>query len=61
MCSLAFSKVVLQLYYHTGADALSGFFGHGKKSVMRNILKYIPDIAKSLEDVGAISYLSRSA
>ena len=35
LCSFAHSKVAHQLYYHTGADAVSAFFGHGKKSVIR--------------------------
>ena len=39
LCTPEFAKVIIQLYYHTGADAVSAFFGHGKKSVMKKALK----------------------
>ena len=29
------SRIIVQLHVHTGCDAISGFFGHGKKSVMK--------------------------
>ena len=41
LCSPEFSKIIVQLYYHTGADAVSAFFGHGKKSIMKNALKFL--------------------
>ena len=45
------AKVIVKWYVHTGAAAVSAFFGHGKKSVMKNVIKY-PSIALSLENVG---------
>ena len=45
------AKVIVQWYYHTGADAVSAFFGHGKKSIMKNVLKF-PSISHTLESVG---------
>ena len=35
LCSLDMSRIIVQLHVHTGCDAISGFFGHGKKSVMK--------------------------
>ena len=60
LCSPELAKVILQLYYHTGADAVSAFFGRGKKSVMKNALKF-PDIAQSLESVGTSVPISNSS
>ncbi len=39
LCSEEMSKNVVQLHVNTGADAISGFFGHGKMSVVKNVMK----------------------
>ena len=60
LCTPEFAKVIIQLYYHTGADAVSAFFGHGKKSVMKKALK-CPAFTESLESVGAEIPASKSS
>ena len=39
LCSEEMSKVIVQLHVNTGADAVSGYFGHGKMSVAKNVIK----------------------
>ena len=39
LCTEETSRIIVQLHVATGADSISGFFGHGKKSVMQNALK----------------------
>eukprot|EP00112_Aurelia_sp_Birch-Aquarium-sp1_P018096 Seg4270.2 transcript_id=Seg4270.2/GoldUCD/mRNA.D3Y31 product="hypothetical protein" protein_id=Seg4270.2/GoldUCD/D3Y31 len=40
LCSEEMSKIVVQLHVNTGADAVSGFFGHGKMSVAKSVMKH---------------------
>ena len=51
LCSRDMAKTIVQWYIHTGADTVSAFYGHGKKSVMTNIAK-ITDFSLSLDKVG---------
>ena len=45
------SKIIVPLHIHTGADALSGFFGHGKKSVVEKTVRSL-DAMELFKDVG---------
>ena len=51
LCSRDMAKKIVPCYTHTGADTVSAFYGHGKKSVMTNIAK-ITDFSLSLDKVG---------
>ena len=50
LCSVEMAKVIIPLHVHTGADAVSGFFGQGKISVWRKMEKS-PQEAISLLNV----------
>ena len=39
LCSEEVSKIIVQLNVNTGADAVSGFFGHEKMSIAKNVIK----------------------
>ena len=39
LCSVEMAKIIVQLHVSTGADAISGFFGHGKMSIMKKVVK----------------------
>eukprot|EP00794_Sanderia_malayensis_P017851 gene17851-19634_t len=51
LCTEEVSKIIVPLHIHTGADAVSGFFGHGKKSVVEKTVKS-SDAMQLLKDVG---------
>eukprot|EP00794_Sanderia_malayensis_P000931 gene931-241_t len=50
LCTAEVSKIIVPLHIHTGADAVSGFFGHGKKSVVEKTVKS-SDAMQLLKDV----------
>lgn len=37
LCSPEMAQVIVPLHIHTGADAVSGFFGHGKRTVFNSV------------------------
>ena len=39
LCSESDAKIIVPLHIHTGAVAISGFFGHEKKSVVKATFK----------------------
>ncbi len=51
MRSPELDSVLVQLHAFTGADAISGFFGHGKVSVLENEKK-TPEFASFISDLG---------
>ena len=51
LCTEEVSKIIVPLHIHTGADAISGFFAHGKKSVMEKTVKSLGAM-QLLKDVG---------
>ena len=51
MCSPELASVLVQLHAFTGADAISGFFGHGKVSVLEKV-KRTPEFASLICDLG---------
>eukprot|EP00794_Sanderia_malayensis_P006688 gene6688-7444_t len=51
MCSSELASVLVQLHAFTGADAISGFFGLGKVSVLEKVKK-TPEFASLISDLG---------
>eukprot|EP00794_Sanderia_malayensis_P013047 gene13047-14388_t len=51
MCSSELASVLVQLHAFTGADAISGFFGLGKVSVLEKAKK-TPEFASLISDLG---------
>ena len=39
MCSKEVAEIFVPLHIHTGADAVSGFYGHKKKSIFQSVVK----------------------
>jgi hypothetical protein len=39
LCSAEVAEVIVPLHAYTGADAVSGFYGHGKKSIYEQVTK----------------------
>ena len=39
LCSAEVSKIIVPLHCHTGSDLSSGFYGHGKASIMKQLQK----------------------
>ena len=52
MCSSELASVIVQLHAFTGADAISGFFDHGKVSVLKKAKK-TPEFATLISDLGS--------
>ena len=51
LCSESDAEIIVPLHIHTGADAISGFFGHGKKSVVKATFKS-KEAHRLLENIG---------
>ena len=45
LCSKEIAEIIVPLHIHTGADAVSGFYGHGKKSIFQSVVKSEEDCA----------------
>ena len=39
LCSKEVAEIIVPLHIHTGADAASGCYGHGKKSIFQSVVK----------------------
>ena len=39
MCNTQLVKIIVPLHIHSGADAISAFYGHGKKSIVQSAIK----------------------
>ena len=39
LCSKEVAEIIVPLHIHTGADAVLGFYGHGKKSIFQSVVK----------------------
>ena len=52
MCSPELASIIVQLHVLTGSDSTLGFFGRGKKAVVKNVLKNIEDAKLLLDDLG---------
>ena len=39
LCSKEVAEIIVPLHIYTGAGAVSGFYGHGKKSIFRSVVK----------------------
>ena len=52
-CSKEVAKIIVPLHIHTGADAVSGFYGHGKKSIFQSVVKS-EEACELLTSVGKI-------
>ena len=51
-CPAELSSIIVKLHVLTGSDSTSGFFGRGKKSVIKNVLKKIAQAKLMLEEIG---------
>ena len=52
LCSPEVASVIVQIHVLTGADATSAFFGKGKISVIKQVVKNIDEIIDLLGDFG---------
>ena len=52
LCSPGMSSILLQLHVYTGADCVSGFYGHGKTSIFATVAKS-EEAQKILEPLGS--------
>ena len=52
LCSADLASIIVQIHVLTGADTTSGFFGRGKKAVIKNPLKNIDEAKELLENFG---------
>ena len=41
LCSQEVAKVLIPLHLFTGADSVSGFFGHGKRTICKNAIESV--------------------
>ena len=39
LCSAEIARIIVPLHVNSGADAVSGFFGHGKKTILQKVMK----------------------
>ena len=46
------ATIIVQLHVLTGCDATSGFFGRGKKVIMRNVMQSLETANVYLKDFG---------
>ena len=51
LCDERLATVIVQLHAHTGGDFTSGFYGHGKKTILKQLEKS-QDAMSLLADVG---------
>ena len=64
LCTPDIADIIIQLHMHNWADTVSGFFGHGKTSVMQRImmsksndyLTYLQDVGKHLPASQGVMY-----
>ena len=52
LCYPKLPTIIVQLHVLTGCDATSGFFGRGKKVIMRNVMKLLETANFYLKDFG---------
>ena len=52
LCSSDVASVIVKLRVLSGADATSGFFGKGEKTVLKNAIKSIAETITVLKDFG---------
>ena len=52
LCSPELATIIVQLHVLTGCHATSGFFGRGKKVIMRNLMKSLETANFYLKDFG---------
>ena len=39
LCSVEIARIIVPLHVNSGADAVSGYFGHGKKTILQKVMK----------------------
>ena len=49
LCSADLTSIIMQIHVLTGADTTSGFFGRGKKTVIKNVRKNINEVTGTNE------------